>query len=283
MTKRNSHSDVGAVMLLFYFVCTFIFTLLSLLAIVSDMRSQAEKYEIIRAALEQTDETIHGLEEKIVYYQEILEALKEPPEIIEEEIIVVKTEDEPEEGTISENEDTIISEPEDNDINPPTGYTRTIGSDVDLPDMPTDRKVCTDYRVYNIPGTPHNRMQKLAYTDELGCRRYGDYYIVGLGSAYADRIGETFEVELETGVVFKIITGDMKPDDDTDVTNRFEACYNYDGKYCANVLEFIMDKEIFDIKAYQWGGVDYYEKFKGDIVRMTYLGRDTSADWDIYT
>lgn len=160
---------------------------------------------------------------------------------------------------------------------------KTIGKNVELPDLPTDRKVCTDYRVYNIPGTPHNRMQKLAYTDSLGCRRYGEHYIVGLGSAYSDRIGETFEVELDTGMIFTIITGDMKADCDTDVTNRFGECYNYDGEYCANVLEFIIDKDALDTKAYQWGGVDYYEIFKGDIVRMTYLGRDTSADWDIYT
>ena len=160
---------------------------------------------------------------------------------------------------------------------------KTIGKDVELPDLPTDRKVCTDYRFYNIPGTPHNRMQLAAWTDEQGCRRYGDYYIVGLGSAYSDRVGETFEVELDTGVVFRIITGDMKPDDDTDVTNRFEACYNYCGEYCANVLEFIMDKEVISRSAYEWGGVDYYDNFKGNIVRMTYLGRDTSADWDIYT
>lgn len=159
---------------------------------------------------------------------------------------------------------------------------KVVGQNMELPDLPTDRKVCTDYRFYNIPGTPHNRMQLAAHTDDIGCRRYGEFYIVGLGSAYANRIGETFEVELETGVVFKIITGDMKPDDDTDATNRFEACYNYDGEYCANVLEFIMDKEIFDIKAYQWGGVDWYENFKGNIVRMTYLGRDESADWDSY-
>ena len=152
-----------------------------------------------------------------------------------------------------------------------------------LPDLPTDRKVCTDYRFYNIPGTPHNRMQLAAYTDEQGCRRYGEYYIVGLGSAYANRVGETFEVELNTGVIFTIITGDMKPDDDTDITNRFEGCYNYDGAYCANILEFIIDKETFDTRAYQWGGVDWYENFKGDIVRLTYLGRDESADWDIYT
>ena len=160
---------------------------------------------------------------------------------------------------------------------------KVIGQNVSLPDLSTDRKVCTDYRVYNIPGTPHNRMQRAAVTDENGCRRYGEYYIVGLGSAYADRIGETFEVELETGVIFRIITGDMKADCDTDITNRFGECYNYDGEYCANILEFIIDKEVLDPAAYRWGGVDYYQNFKGDIVRMTYLGRDTSADWDIYT
>ena len=179
--------------------------------------------------------------------------------------------------------------PAEEDPNPPTGnphvvnQEKTAGTDMLLPDLPTDRKVCTDYRFYNIPGTPHNRMQLAAYTDEQGCRRYGEYYIVGLGSAYANRVGETFEVELNTGVIFTIITGDMKPDDDTDITNRFEGCYNYDGAYCANILEFIIDKETFDTRAYQWGGVDWYENFKGDIVRLTYLGRDESADWDIYT
>lgn len=160
---------------------------------------------------------------------------------------------------------------------------KVIGQDVELPNLPTDRKVCTNYTVYGILGTPHNRMQLAAWTDELGCRRYGDFYIVGLGSAYADRIGETFEVELETGVVFKIITGDMKADCDTDITNRYGPCINYNGENCANVLEFIVDREVLSKGAYQWGGVDYYEKFKGNIVRMTYLGRDTSADWDIYT
>lgn len=159
---------------------------------------------------------------------------------------------------------------------------KVVGQNMDLPDLPTDRKVCTDYRVYNIPGTPHNRMQLAAHTDEQGCRRYGEFYIVGLGSAYANRVGETFEVELDTGVIFTIITGDMKPDDDTDITHRFEGCYNYDGAYCANILEFIIDKETFDTRAYQWGGVDYYEQFKGNIVRMTYLGRDESTDWDSY-
>lgn len=159
---------------------------------------------------------------------------------------------------------------------------KIIGQNMDLPDMPTDRKVCTNYTVYGIAGTPHNRMQLAAYTDELGCRRYGEFYIVGLGSAYADKVGETFEVELETGVTFKIITGDMKADIDTDITNRYCPCMNYDGEVCANILEFIVDRTVLDPKAYAWGGVDYYKKFKGNIVRMTYLGRDESVDWDSY-
>ena len=193
----------------------------------------------------------------------------------------VEEEETPKEIVSEEKVETEEVEREEPIVTQTTG--KVIGQNVELPNLPTDRKVCTNYTVYGILGTPHNRMQKLAYTDALGCRRYGEYYIVGLGSAYADRIGETFEVELETGVVFKIITGDMKADCDTDVTNRYGPCVNYNGEDCANVLEFIVDREVLSKGAYQWGGVDYYEKFKGNIVRMTYLGRDTSADWDIYT
>lgn len=207
--------------------------------------------------------------------------IKMEDSVKEEEIpkeIVTEEKAETEEEEKAETEEVEREEPI---VTQTTG--KFIGQNVELPNLPTDRKVCTDYRVYNIPGTPHNRMQLAAHTDEQGCRRYGEFYIVGLGSAYANRVGETFEVELDTGVIFTIITGDMKPDDVTDITHRFEGCYNYDGAYCANILEFIIDKETFDTRAYQWGGVDWYENFKGNIVRMTYLGRDTSADWDIYT
>ena len=184
-------------------------------------------------------------------------------------------------NAVVENEDIVVEEKIV--IHTEKGFSeKVVGQDMELPDLPTDRKVCTNYTVYGIGGTPHNRMQLAAWTDEQGCRRYGDYYIVGLGSAYADRIGETFEVELDTGVTFKIITGDMKADCDTDPTNRYCPCINYDGEQCANILEFIIDRDVLDPKAYAWGGVDYYQNFKGNIVRLTYLGRDDSADWDSY-
>ena len=60
-----------------------------------------------------------------------------------------------------------------------------IGEEVPLPDLPTYRYLCTDYRHYNLPNTPHYRMQQMAWTDEIGCRRFNDDYIVGLGTGYS--------------------------------------------------------------------------------------------------
>lgn len=231
---------------------------------------------------EENNKLLREIAERETVHVEYVLPIKDEPEITTQESDLNPPTDEIQdegETTPAETEETVT------ETTTPvvTTFGKVIGQDVELPNLPTDRKVCTDYRVYNIPGTPHNRMQLAAHTDEQGCRRYGEFYIVGLGSAYANMVGETYEVELDTGVIFTIITGDMKPDDDTDITHRFEGCYNYDGAYCANILEFIIDKETFDTRAYQWGGVDWYENFKGNIVRMTYLGRDTSADWDIYT
>ena len=157
-----------------------------------------------------------------------------------------------------------------------------IGQEVPLPSIPSNMKLCTDYRFYNIKGTPHNRLQLSAWTDEFGCRRYNDDYIVGLGSFYSVDIGDRFEVTLDTGRVFTIILGDGKADCDTDELNMFTPCFNYEGEYCANILEFIIDKDVMYDKCYQYGSLDYHDEFKGDIVKMVYLGRDNGGDWITY-
>lgn len=151
-----------------------------------------------------------------------------------------------------------------------------IGESVPLPSLPTNIKSYTDYRFYNIDGTPHKRLQSVAWTDELGCRRYNNDYIVALGSFYSTDIGDRFEITLDTGNVFTVILGDGKADIDTDVNNMYAPCTNYNGEACANVLEFIVDKNILSDKAYNYGSVDYYDKLKGNIIKMTYLGRDTT-------
>lgn len=155
--------------------------------------------------------------------------------------------------------------------------------DVYVTDVPNGIFYYTDYRFYGLPNTPHYRMQQRAWTDELGCRRFNDDYIVALGSGYTVDLGERYGVLLNNGTYFTIIMGDAKADCDTDSeTHTYMPCYDYDGNYSANVLEFIVDTQKMDPNACNWGGVHYYPQFKGQIIKMTYLGRDDSCDWDSY-
>ena len=145
-----------------------------------------------------------------------------------------------------------------------------IGEEVPLPDLPTYRYLCTDYRHYNLPNTPHYRMQQMAWTDEIGCRRFNDDYIVGLGTGYSQDIGDRFAIELENGFRFTIIMGDGKADRDTDAeTHRYTPCKDYAGNDCANVLEFIIDDQVMEKEAYQFGSISYYERFKSNIKNIT--------------
>lgn len=151
-----------------------------------------------------------------------------------------------------------------------------------LPIISTNVKLFTDYRVYNLWYTPHYRLQQAAWTDTQGLRRYNEDYIVALGSFYSTDIGDRFEVTLDTGRTFTVILGDGKVDDDCDSENMYTPCIDYDGKTAANILEFIIDKNVLDSEVYSYGSIDYIEDFRGDIVKMVYLGRDTSQDWDLY-
>lgn len=153
---------------------------------------------------------------------------------------------------------------------------------VEIPNIATDMSFYTDYRFYNLAGSPSYRLQQKCYTDEYGCRRFGDDYVVGLGTYYSTDIGDRFEVTLDNGYVFTIILGDNKADIDTDPTNRYTECVNYDGQECANVIEFIVDTEKLAREARLYGSLTYYEHLDGNIVEMKYLGRDGSGDWSTY-
>ena len=151
-----------------------------------------------------------------------------------------------------------------------------------LPKIPTNVKLFTDYRVYNLWYTPHYRLQQAAWTDSQGFRRYNNDYVVALGSYYSTNIGDRFEITLDTGSTFTVILGDGKVDDDCDSDNMYTPCFDYNGDKAANVLEFIIDEEVLDRDVYDYGSVDLIEEFKGDITKMVYLGRDASQDWDLY-
>lgn len=170
-----------------------------------------------------------------------------------------------------------------NEMSAEIGGNWTIGEEVPIPTLSTVRKQCTDYRHYNIAGSPHNRLQQSAWTDNIGCRRFNNDYIVALGTFYTEKIGDRFEITLANGNVFTIIFGDSKADKDTDATHMYAPCPLYGtDEPGANLLEFIIDEDIMTKECYRYGGIDYYEEFRSDVVKMVYLGRDNSADWDTW-
>ena len=202
---------------------------------------------------------------------------------IVDEIRIEKVEvEKPIEDIISEPTSTTSEEIISNAPNSIEGTKFKIGESVPLPSLPTNVKLCTDYRSYNLWYTPHYRLQQAAYTDENGLRRYNDDYIVGLGKFYSETIGDRFKITLDTGSEFTVILGDGKTPIDCDENNMYTPCKDYNGNDCANVLEFIMDSDVMSDKVYAYGSIDCLDEFSGNVVRMEYLGRDTSADWDTY-
>ena len=118
---------------------------------------------------EENNKLLREIAERETVHVEYVLPIKDEPEITTQESDLNPPTDEiQDEGemTTAETEETVT------ETTTPvvTTFGKVIGQDVELPNLPTDRKVCTDYRVYNIPGTPHNRMQLAARTDEQGCR-----------------------------------------------------------------------------------------------------------------
>lgn len=152
----------------------------------------------------------------------------------------------------------------------------------ELPVISTNIKLFTDYRAYNLWYTPHYRLQQVAWTDNYGLRRFNNDYIVALGSYYSVKIGDRFEITLTNGNIFTVIFGDGKADIDCDSKCMYTPCFDYNGNQVANLLEFIIDEAKLPKDVYEYGSIDKLEEFSGDIVKMVYIGRDDSADWDTY-
>ena len=74
-------------------------------------------------------------------------------------------------------------------------------------------------------------------TDEHGILKYNDYYVVAMASYYTNyKVGSTFRITLDSGIVFDIITGDEKADKDTDELNMYRPKSNGRGE----IIEFIV-------------------------------------------
>lgn len=152
-------------------------------------------------------------------------------------------------------------------------YTLSASETLDIPDLPTDMKQYTDYRSYTLTYSDQYKIQTQSVTDSQGFRKYGSDYCVAMGRYYTEQCGDRFLVTLENGNSFTVITADVKQDIHTDETNMYSPCINYDNEPCANVLEFIIDKNAVPNELLDYGSVSWYDEFDGNITSIEYLGR----------
>ena len=141
------------------------------------------------------------------------------------------------------------------------GTTNEDSAVYDVPAASTGFKSFMDYRAITSPSSDQYAMQQSAWTDELGFRRYGDYYMVAMGNYYADyHCGNTFRITLTNGNSFDVIIGDVKADCDTDTLKQ---------QMNGNVIEFIVDSDVIPDMVWTMGDMSYAsDAFMGNIVSI---------------
>lgn len=130
-----------------------------------------------------------------------------------------------------------------------------------VPSGNTSFKSYMDYRAITNKNSAQWDLQTKCWTDKDGLRRKGDYYVVALGSYYADHIGDRFIITLDTGVEIPVIVGDLKADKHTDATNRYTL--TEDGR--KNILEFVVDTQQLPEMARKMGDISYVSGFRGNV------------------
>lgn len=142
-------------------------------------------------------------------------------------------------------------------------------SEYGTPDYDTSFKTYMDYRKITDESSAQYMLQMEAYTDDMGLRKYEDYYIVAMGTYYSDNVGDTFKITLDNDTSFNVIIGDIKADCHTDSQNMYSPVYDDKGNLIsANVIEFIVDTNKLDKSVTKLGTVSAYDDFKGNIVKI---------------
>lgn len=136
---------------------------------------------------------------------------------------------------------------------------------LEVPNENTSFKSYMSYKAITNKESVQYQMQQEAWTDEYGLRRYGDAYMVAMGTFYAQSCGEYFNVTLESGESFLVVTGDIKSDKHTDDRNMYSPVY-IDGRMeYANIIEFIVDTAAMSRSVRRSGNIGTIDCFSGQI------------------
>lgn len=127
-------------------------------------------------------------------------------------------------------------------------------------------KAQESFRALTNKNSTQYEMQRKAWTDSDGFRRYGDeeYYMVAMGSYYAPHCGEVFRITLDSGKTFMAIAGDQKADCHTDAKNQ----------YClgnGSLVEFIVDLDKINSESRRRGDMSYSAGMQGKVVKVERL------------
>lgn len=181
----------------------------------------------------------------------------------------VEAQEETVEETIVENIEPIPSEPN----NQTTVESEVIDKYFDdahitgnyqVPSINTNFKSYTYYALLNKSSIQW-KLQEIAYTDENGLRKVGNYYLAAMGSYYSTTIGDMFRLTTDTGAVFDIILCDAKDDRHTDARHMYTKSNN-----C--MVEFYVDTTVLNGTIKQMGSIGVLPQFNGSIVKVESLG-----------
>lgn len=137
---------------------------------------------------------------------------------------------------------------------------------MDVPSGDTAFKSYMSYKAITNTDSYQYKLQKRCWTDANGLRRYKTFYVVALGSYYAEYIGQTFHIKTTDGNEFDCVIGDFKADRHTDSLHQYTPMDPQDGSAVRKcVVEFVVDTGMLDKTARRMGDISYIEGFSGNI------------------
>ena len=126
-----------------------------------------------------------------------------------------------------------------------------------------------DFRTLTDTTSAQYELQQYAWTDSQGFRRYGDYYMVAMGTYYG-YVGDTFRITTDRGNCYDVILGDCKGIDALSY-DGYRSWYHVAGDYRINVIEFIVDTYCLDGYAAMMGDCGVLNNIGGNVIKIERL------------